>query len=178
MKQNGFILIVSLIFLVIMSMLGIAMFGGVSMDETMSGNEREKSRALDVAQATLNYADNWLQTNPNVSLGNTLNPGVTCTATTSSAICNNPLTSPTDPTTWISSSSGILPASSVSATGGQYTYASQPKYYVQFLAYAPGTTSTAYYQVTATATGGNNTATTVVQAVYQVKCIVCDAGGP
>ena len=40
MKQNGFILIVSLIFLVIMTMLGIAMFGGVSMDEAMSGNER------------------------------------------------------------------------------------------------------------------------------------------
>ena len=33
--------------------------GGVSMDEAMSGNEREKSRALDVAQTTLNPQAAW-----------------------------------------------------------------------------------------------------------------------
>ena len=182
MKQNGFILLVSLIFMVIMTMLGIFMFGGVSMDEKMSGNQREKSRSLDAAQTTLNSTENWLSNPGNTVCGGSLCAGVSpCSGTgiltvAAAAACNP---NPSDPSTWTSVMT-YAPASSVmavSTTGGLNTYYSNPQYYIQFLGFAPGTTNTGYYQVTAAAQGGNNTATTVVQAVYRVKAKSVDLGG-
>lgn len=185
MKQNGFILIVSLIFLVIMTMLGIAMFGGVTMDERMSGNQREKSRSLDAAQMTLNYVDNWLANSSNTVCGGTLfngSPGNCLGAgilSAASAVASNP--NPSDPTTWTSFAAfapitGASSVMAVNAAGGLNTYSSQPKYYIQFLGFVPGSTNTGYYQVTAAAQGGNNTATTVVRSVYRVKAKSVDLG--
>ena len=175
MKQKGFILIVSLIFLVIMTILGIAMFRGVSMDETMSGNQREKSRSVEAAQGALDSAEGWLNNGNNTIYGGTMNSGVACAGTLATpTICSTALANPTT-LPWASffAASGIIPASSVSASG-QNTYVSQPQYYIQFLGYAPGSTNIALYQVTATAQGGNSTATSVIQAVYQVQNLVHD----
>ena len=199
MKQKGFILIVSLIFLVIMTMLGISMFSGVTLDERMSGNQREKSRSIDAAQLSLNAAEYWLQNSPTVMLGGSLNPGVVCNLSVTQTVpCTNSLTdpvnsagySPLNPyglnsqlgwktaalnlSTAIPSLNSGIAASQVSATGGldpngNPYYASQPLVYIQFLGYVPGSTTNGYYQVTAAAQGGNGTATTVVQAVYRVS---------
>ena len=180
MKQNGFILIVSLIFLAIMTMLGIAMFRGITMDEMMSGNQREKSRSIDAAQTTLNTAQNWLANPVNTVLGGTLNPGVNCTAATPQpAICTNVWT-PTvlaTPTSWPYFASSVPTGMTVNTAGGLNTYYSQPQYYIQFLGFIPGSTNSAFYQVTAAAQGGNSTATAVVQTVYQVTATSRDISG-
>lgn len=180
MKEKGFILIVSLIFLVIMSMLGISMFSGVTMDETMSGNQREKNRSLDAVQMTLNTVETWLSNPLNTVLGGTLNPGVACTASTvQPAICASALATPATPATWpLSATLPATPGLTVSTSGGLNTYYSQPQYYIQFLGFYPGTTNTAMYQVTATAQGGNDSATSVVQAVYRVKATSVNLDNP
>jgi type IV pilus assembly protein PilX len=164
MKQKGFILIVSLIFLVILSMFGIAMFSGVSMDERMSGNQREKSRSLDAAQAALDNAANWLK--------QPINSGIPCVATTPQPnVCTNELTNPDKPENWTTYAS-FQPQVMDLTTGANTvnTYVAQTQYYIQFLGYVGNPTNNiGMYRVTAAAKGGNSTATSVVQAVYQVQ---------
>jgi type IV pilus assembly protein PilX len=170
MKQNGFILIISLIFLVIISMLGIAMFSGVTMDEKMSGNLREKNRSLDAAQTTLNAVQGWLTIRSNIMMGNSVNIGVACTtSTTQPAICSNALTDPTQPDLWPFSATYQPPGMSVSALGGVNTYSANTKYHIRFLGYDDGNPLVGLYQITAAAYGGDSTAISVVRAVYRVE---------
>jgi type IV pilus assembly protein PilX len=176
MKQKGFILIVSLIFMAIMSMLAIYMFSGFTMDETLSGNHREKSRSLDAAQTALDYADNWLGQSGNTYTGNWIT-GTTCTTTSSTpVICSNALTNPTT-LPW-TSYTGFTPSGMVvNAAGGIGTYAANPNLYIQYLGTTNANPPTAMYQVTATAQGGNTSAAAVVQAVYQVTAASIDLSG-
>ncbi len=176
-KQNGFILIVSLVFLMIMTMLGIAMFGGFTMDERMSGNHREKNRARDAAQAALLYAGYWLAQPGNSYAPGQSNVGTTCTApSVAPLVCSNALANPTTPP-WAAAVNYTAPNSAitVNASGGQNTYVDNPKYYIQYLGNTNSTS--AMYQVTSTAQGGNATAVSVVQAVYQVTATATDIGG-
>ena len=175
MNKKGYILIVSLIFMAIMSMLAIYMFGGFIMDETLSGNHREKSRSLDAALTALDYADNWLAQPGRAYSGNWVT-GTTCSGVNSApVICSNALANPVV-LPWPSYTNFTPTGMSISATGGVGTYAASPNYYIQYLGQGANP-SIALYQVTAAAQGGNATATTVVQAVYQVTATSVDIGG-
>jgi type IV pilus assembly protein PilX len=190
MKQKGFILIVSLIFVVILTMLALAMFSGLTTDETMSGNFREKNRSLDAAQAALNVAENWMLQPGNTYtgdwVGNAL-PVFCAGVQTIETVCTYPITNPSntagvstivinDPTTWTAYYTPNLAGMTVNSAGGSNTYAGSSKFYIQYLGATNINPPTAMYQVTATAMGGNATATTVVQAVYQITALSRDIG--
>lgn len=190
MKQKGFVLIVSLIFVVIMTLLALAMFSGLSTDEMMSGNFREKSRSLDAAQVALNAAEYWMQLPGSTYTGDWVGgaSAVSCAGVqTTQTVCTYPITNPSnsgtatsislsDPSTWTSYFSPTLSGMSVSASGGAHTYAGATKFYIQYLGNTAANPPTAMYMVTAAAIGGNATATTVVQAVYQITAISRDIG--
>ena len=55
--QNGFVLIASLLILIVMTVLAVSMFHSVGLQEQMAGNLREKARAFQVAQSTLQYLE-------------------------------------------------------------------------------------------------------------------------
>lgn len=163
MKQNGFVLIASLIFLVIMTLLGVAMFKGYTMDQMMGGNLREKNRSFDAAQAALHTAEYWLSQPGNAA---TVTP--TCTGMASAPrVCGNALSSPiTLP--W-AVGVNYVPGSmmSVSSTGGSGTYAANPTYYIQFLGLDG--TGASLYLITAAAQGGNANAVTVVHSAFKLS---------
>jgi type IV pilus assembly protein PilX len=168
MKQKGFILVVSLVFLVIMTLLALSMFSGFTVDETISGNQREKSRATDAAQTALNNAEYFISASSVVAtLLQTQTSGVACAGTyTAPVVCSNALTNPTNPAAWTSYMTvSAVPATMVSTTGGVNTYSQQPQVYIQYLMPGPIPNS-GLFQVTAAAQGGNSTAISVVQAVY------------
>lgn len=170
-KQKGFVLIVSLIFLLIMTMLALSMFSGITMDETMSGNFREKARSRDAAQTALNSAENWLSNSSNVYTGNWITSSTGCTGTLASPCIGVGITSPTNltnPASWTTFYNYTPSGMSVNAAGGAGTYAGNTQYYIEYLGASPTVQNAALYQVTAAAVGGNTTATTVLQAVYQV----------
>jgi type IV pilus assembly protein PilX len=197
MKQKGFVLIVSLIFVVIMTLLALAMFSGLSTDETMSGNHREKSRSRDAAQAALNTAENWLLQPGNAYnvnwVGNSSGSGsaIACAGVVAASpfICSYSLTDPSnvgasgislaDPTTWTAYATPTIAGVTVSTTGGANNYAGNAggknsQIYIQFLGLDDSTNPpSGLYQVTAAALGGNATATTVVQSVYEIQCLSC-----
>ena len=182
MKQKGFVLIVSLIFMAIMAMLAIYMFSGFITDEAMSGNVREKSRAMDAAQMVVVSAENQLAQPGFAYSGSDFVTGssVPCAGVSASAvICSNPLANPTT-LPWAAytpfAASGVTV--NINAAGGQNTYAAQPNYYIQYLGVTRTNPANGIYQITTSAQGGNATAVAVTQAVEQLIPQVSDVGGP
>jgi type IV pilus assembly protein PilX len=170
MREKGFVLIISLIFLVLMTMLGLAMFSGFIGNQMIAGNHREKSRAFDAAQTATNNAEYWLlQVGNAIASDDTLITGSVCSAMTSTpVVCSNALVTPTT-LPWSVGVNYTPSGMSISSTGGVGTYAVNPTYYIQYLGLAPSGGG-GLYQVTAAGQGGDANSAAVLQSVFQVSC--------
>jgi type IV pilus assembly protein PilX len=179
MKEKGFILLIVMIFLVVMSMLGIVLFKGFISDENIAANMREKQRAIEAAQTGLDASQYWLGQSGNAYSG-VWNTGVTCSATTQTGttptICSNALATPAT-LPWPSANTFQPPTMNVSTSGGSNTYAGNVQYYVQYVGSTSVNPPTAIYQVTSTAQGGNINAEAVLQGTYQVTASSRDISG-
>ncbi|WP_426101491.1 pilus assembly PilX family protein [Massilia sp. TSP1-1-2] len=176
-KQRGVVLITSLVILVVISLLALYMFGGFTQDEKISGNTREKARAVDAAFAALNNAQFWMGQPDHTYKGNWIT-GVPCSAMSATpVICSNELDKPTT-LPWASGYTPTLDGMTVSAEGGTPgTYAASTKYHIQYIETVGKTPGSAMYRVTATASGGNATAVAVEQAIFMVSTDAEDIGG-
>lgn len=186
-NQGGFTLLASLIFLVLLTILGISMFSGFTQDQLMAGNMREKNRALDSAQTILNSAQSWMAVPGNTYVGGGWITGQNCTSlapiTVSNTLNNQIVCSSgiSNPTTlpWTGFSMNLTPSQmSISSTGGVNTYAGNPSYHIQYIGTTGSNPPTAIYKVTATGQGGNSDAVAVVQAVYEIKAKSLDISNP
>jgi type IV pilus assembly protein PilX len=171
-EQKGFVLFVVMIFLIVMSLLGITMFGGFIKDQRNAGNMREKQRAIEAAQAALDNVEGWMSQQSNLYVGNWAD-GVPCStvgqSTDDPVVCSNPLLTPTT-LPWTTAYQVFQPGSlTVNTAGGASSYASSASYYIQYLGQTSANPPTALYKVTASALGGNATAAAVVETVYEVK---------
>ena len=196
MKQKGFVLVLVMIFLVIISLLGASMFSGFIKDQKVAANLREKERASEAAQAAIDAAEYWLEqpstvyngswvtgTDPATGIDQCLETPLSPTSSTP-VVCATALTSPAT-LAWVTNSTGFGLAlnnaagavTSVSTNGGVDTYASNANVYVQYLGVTNANPPTAMYQVTATAAGGNATAVAVKQAVFEVQALSRDISG-
>lgn len=182
LTQGGFTLLASLIFLVLLTILGISMFSGFTQDQLMAGNMREKARALDSAQVLLDSAQAWMS--GNTYRGGGWNTGEDCTSLTAITVTNalnnqivcigaisNPTTLPWSGFFYMDSTPTNM---AISSTGGQDQYAGNPSYHIQYIASNGSNPPTAIYKVTAAGQGGNSGAVAVVQAVYEVKPLSID----
>lgn len=59
-QAPGYILITSLVFLLVLTLLGVALLTGVTMEERMAHNLREKQRAIAAASAAARDIENYL----------------------------------------------------------------------------------------------------------------------
>ena len=181
MRQKGFILFFVMVFLVIISLLGISMFSGFIKDQKIAGNFREKSRALDAAQAAMDAAQNILGNSSQIYTGD-WNAGQACPVAASSStvpvltICSNAISSPAQGA-WASTSYSFAPSNLSVSTSGANTYSAAANYYYQYL----GTTSTnppsALYKITTMAQGGDVTSTAVLETVFQATALARDVSG-
>ena len=178
MRRNmrGFALITALLMLVILTLLGVSMMSGVSLQEKMSGNSREKTRAFEAAQAALQYAENTL-----FQIGFAPQPVSACAVYTvpgtmvgqSVTVCpqSMPLNNPTQVSAgaWTSGQGiSFTPAEiHVSTTGGSNVYFSSPQYYVQY-AGTDVASGGAIYNIYAQASGGNESSVAVVHSVVLI----------
>lgn len=172
--ENGFVLIASLLMLLLMTILTLSMGKTFELQELMSGNQREKTRAFESAQTALNYAESWL--NLPVNLTNT---GITCTTanasastTTTPVVCSNPLSNPAT-LPWTIGVNYTPANMAVSSTGGASTYYQQPMFYIQYLGLGSGPSCLSpappcapIYQITALGYGGDSRAVAVLQSTY------------
>jgi type IV pilus assembly protein PilX len=66
--QRGSALVVALVFLLLMTMLGISAMQGSNLQERMAGNLRDRNMAFQAAEAALRNGETWLMTIANQQL--------------------------------------------------------------------------------------------------------------
>jgi type IV pilus assembly protein PilX len=178
--ERGFILVIGLLFMLVLLLLSAAMFRSYTMQEKIAGNTRDKQRSFEVAQGSLQYAENWLNS------GAVLTPAA-CAATTtglaigSLSVCDSALAAPATmpwPSWYLYP---LLPNAQVSTAGGvtatgDVIYQAQPGMYISLI--GPTQDQTAVlYKVTAYGGGGSADTQSVVQSTFQlpvtIPCPTC-----
>ena len=193
-RERGLVLVSSLLLLLVVTMLALAMFRSMGLAERISGNVREKQRALHAAVVAEQYAEWWLSNTANSS-----QPPVVCNATanadlstTQVLICSNKLN---DPQTlpWIASVSGTTvgtsyypnsttsPATNMIFTAdanGSYsnTYAFPPQFYITYVGIAADGAGSVY-KIDAMGYGGSALSVAVVESTYEIGSGVNNLGG-
>lgn len=167
-RGRGFILVASLLFLLIMTIIGLAMYRSFGLHGRMAGNFREKGRAFEAAQAAMQYAEWWLSQSGHATAG------TSCTTLVSQpTVCSNALSNPaTLPWTV---GVNFSPSNLSVASGGLTSFASNPQYYIQYLG-TRSDNSGYVYQITAVGYGGNQLAAVVLQSTYLVSGSVVGDG--
>ncbi|MEJ2061354.1 MAG: pilus assembly protein [Gammaproteobacteria bacterium] len=95
--QQGFALIASLLFLLILTVLGVSSIRNVSLQERMASNLRQKSLSYEAAEAAIAYSEDWL---------NCVQPDITAPCQPNPPYPNHPYDISTDgapsvsPATW------------------------------------------------------------------------------
>lgn len=171
-SQRGVALVVGLVFLIILTLLGIGAMNTAALEEKMAFNSKDRNLAFQAAESALRVGENWIGTalGAPTSFPDTAN-GMYLPSTTGIPL--------SDSVAWTGSSNLVVypnvPALSVS--GGLIKIGTQPKYIIEYLGeiQPPGgsltitnTTSSKlhYYRITARGTGGVNASATMVQSTY------------
>jgi type IV pilus assembly protein PilX len=191
-RQRGLVLVSSLLLLLVITILALAMFRSMGLAERISGNVREKQRALHAAVVAEQYAEWWLS-----SSGNASTAPVACSATananlstTQVLICSVAITNPaTVPWTVGGNQVGFTyypnattaPATVMSFTAdasGSYsnTYLSAPAFYISYAGQAKDGGGSVY-KIDAVGFGGNALSVAVVESLYEIGSGVTNLGG-
>ncbi len=164
-RARGFSLLTSLIILLLLTILMVAIMRSAISQDTMTGNTREKARALRAAQTAMSYAEWWIKQNnglPGTCANGQLPQPKVCTTTVNTQNAEPPLT------TWTE----YKPSSNTAYwqtdnQGGKSTFYRNPGYHIQHLYTSPDGKAD-YYQITAYGYGGNNQAVAVIQNLFQI----------
>jgi type IV pilus assembly protein PilX len=187
--QRGIVLISSLLLLLVITILALAMFRSMGLGEKISGNVREKERALHAAVMEEQYAEWWMSSSSNSSQS-----PVVCSATASAnvsvsnvLICSNALTSSVT-VPWTSGGNPVGFTYYPNATGatatnmsftadasGSYsnTYYASPAFYISYCCQAADGQGSVY-TIDAVGYGGNALSVAVVESTYEIGSAVKD----
>ena len=188
--QRGFILITALLFLVVMTLVAVAMFRSTGLMNRISANARDKQRSFEAAQSALQYAEWWLSTNKPGSTSSACNSLASGDTAANVHVCSNAIQSdfltaaawtrgfsytPPNLTSLggTGSAGGLVSATSA---GSDVNYYNLPGFYLTWLAFSSSKGGN-IYQVTAYGYGGNTTTLTVVRSTYLVPTTTTSAPG-
>lgn len=173
-EQNGAALVTSLIFLVILTLLGISASRGVIMQQLVARNYRDQDLALQAAEAALKSAEscirnsNGLPTGPDSVATKCIKPGLA--APVSGTPYTNAELISKDATFWTTNGTAYGSLTHEPAlTLNSGMLAQQPHYVISIWAQEPCLTCTNpqyAYQVTAWGTGINPNTQKIVQSIY------------
>jgi type IV pilus assembly protein PilX len=194
--QRGVVLISAILLLIVMTLLALGMFHSFGIQELIAGNVREKTRALQSAEAAEQYAEMWL-----TAPGNVLSNSVDCSAasvglvaysaTSVPYICMKPVAVIDDllnvtsvPWTVNNAEVGFafFPGATtgtgnmtVSTTGILNSYYQVPRFYIGLVSYSA---TQALYRIDAWNYAATTTTPAVVESNYVVTCTTCSVTGP
>jgi type IV pilus assembly protein PilX len=180
-RERGFVLVTGLLFLVILTVLGLALFRGTGLMDRISANTRDKQRSFEAAQAALQYGE-WAIQNGTGGIGTACTNAVNSTPATNVHVCSNALAAP-DTLPWpgrfeyTPPNMAIGTAGGLTSNGSDVKYQAPPGFYIEYkgLDY---TGKNEIYQVTAYGYGGNADTGTVVRSTYQVTPPANSIEGP
>ncbi|WP_157971351.1 PilX N-terminal domain-containing pilus assembly protein [Dyella sp. C9] len=177
---RGYVLIAAIVFLLVLTFLGVTMYHSFNAQENMAANSKEKSRAFQVAQSSLQYAEYLLAQNTTFVQGGTC---ATTTPLTTPTICSDAVnvipatfTSPMTlgngmPYTTMEPALNVVPGA-----GQANTYYANPQIYIQYLGISPDNQGQ-LYQITALGYGATGNAVAVVQSTFETSSGVKNLGG-
>lgn len=164
-REQGTILIVCLLILLVMTIIGVTSMQTTSLEERMAGNLRDRDLALQAAESALRDAEAWLET--------IVTTGAFVGASGLYGIDGN-----ADATTWSSGDSIQYPQTHSDTVTG---VAEQPRYVIQYVGkikgtqgsknilgyggFKPGKDVTAF-EITARGVGASSNSTAMVRTVY------------
>lgn len=160
--QEGTVLVVSLLILLLMTIIGVTAMNTNTLEEKMAGNTRDRNLALQAAESALRDGENWLS--------GLIGKPESCSA----APCNLWQLNVLDLSTMNWNSDGRL-YSQGTALGVGHTLAEAPRFVIEQAGYKPdslkiGTSYPSpglyYYRVTARGRGGTTAAQVLLQTTY------------
>lgn len=161
--QGGIALATALLFLLIVSIITVAVYQNVIAQGRMAGGFREKGRAFEAAQSALQYGEWWLGKNSNVAV-----------ASSAAQVCQSVLDTPPDSSTVLAGGTYTPSIGMTIASSGVSSYAGQAQYCIQTIG---NNGNGDVYKVTARAYGGNLDTAVVVQSTYVIPALF-NAFGP
>jgi type IV pilus assembly protein PilX len=178
-RQSGIVLVTAMLFLVILTMIGLSLFRSSGLMDRISANTRDKERAFESAQAALQYGEWWLKTNQPGMTTSACSSIVSGNVSTNVHVCQNPLGIPTT-LAWPNGFSYTPLGMNVNTAGGlngnDVNYLSLPGFYLEYEGTVTNGTGYAY-RVTAYGSGGNVNTASVVRSTYQIvtpdDCRMC-----
>jgi type IV pilus assembly protein PilX len=187
--QFGMVLIASLLLLLIVTIIGLALFRNFGLQERIAGNTRDKQRALQAAISTENYAEFWLANKSDapfsVVAGLPTAAAVACTTgtVTTEQICSNTLASLGITVTSGPWNAGVLYTPvTMNVTGNiadstvKDVYFQRPRFYITDLGAYAGRGHSEVYRIDAVSSGVSPNTVAVVESTVVVTCLVCNVG--
>lgn len=159
-KQNGAVLIISLIILLVMTVLGVTSLRSATMEEKMSGNSFDRQLAFQAAEAALRAGERLIETNPTPTLDENCNGGV-CTNPREQDVVN--WQEDPDHAVWASAQTVDVVLNGITTTG-RFMIEDM----CEFTPPVGATDSRRMFRVTAFATGGSDASRVMLQTSYAV----------
>jgi type IV pilus assembly protein PilX len=174
-RQSGIALITGLIFLVVLTLLGVTAMRATSLEERMAGNMRDRNLAMESASACLRDAENDLK--PKIRINGLTATGVVGASGANSSVackngfCYNGVAGFATPV-WQAFSLTAAP----SVEYGTYTGAvniegvsAQPRYLIEpFSKFIAGGKLEVLYRITCRAVGANANTQVTLQEIYRL----------
>lgn len=178
-RQRGVVLVIALIFMVVLTILGLSASGTASIETLMAASFRDRDRAFAAAEVALRDAEIRISgywTFPAAPVNPYGFPDDNATTCTSDGLCSPGVTQPVHAADFYGTDAPGSASEDFSwNTGGNRTQdigglANQPRHLIERICrIAPGETATScqyVYRVTAQATGAKGTTRTTLQEVF------------
>jgi type IV pilus assembly protein PilX len=178
-RQAGYVLVTGLLFLIVLTLLGVSLFRATGLMARISANTRDKERAFEAAQSALQYGEWSIQASGGGGGQNCATTALVAASGVPSSgntfICSNPQSNWATPH-WTSGFSYTPPNLAVSKAGGfaggssaDVNYQEAPSFYIERIGQQKtGSVISQVYQVTAIGYGGNADTTTVLRSTYKL----------
>ncbi len=186
-RERGFILVTGLLFLVVMTLLGLALFRSSGLLDRITTNTRDKQRSFEAAQSAVEYSRWWLETAGGGGSATTCAGNTAATTVSTLHVCSEALS------TSLTTIAGLAwtdkafrypqPGMTVAAGGGMNTagtdvnYSQAPGVYLESLGLSADGLST-FYQSTAYGYGGDSNTVSVVRATFKRTAKTRNRGTP
>ncbi len=178
-REQGFILVTGLLFLVVMTLVGLALFRSTGLLDRLTTNTRDKQRSFEAAEAAVEYGVWWLQQPSGGTVGSCASNSGADISTFK--VCQEALSTSLSTiavvdgsSSWTTKAFSYTPPNMTVATGGgmsstnaiDVNYFKAPGLYLESLGLSADN-KTQFYQITAYGYGGDSNTVTVVRGTFK-----------
>jgi len=182
-RQEGAILVIALLFLVLLTIIGVSSISGVTLEEKMASNLREQNVAFQAAESALRDAEIDLEggiggTGNRDPMTVAANFASDCTTAFTNGVCRQPAAPPgTWQTEIVTVSSWNWTDTNKTVAYGRFTGATaltgvfrQPRYVIEYLQEKDDSSTTPitrYFRISARGWGADQNSSVTLQTVYR-----------